>query len=170
MQYKTFETERLLIRPCTEEDAEFILELLNSPKWLQNIGDRGVRTVEQARQYICDRMLPQLRQRGFANNVLILKETGQKIGACGLYSREGLPGIDIGFAFLPEFEQKGFGFEAASRVLRAAFQDFGLSEVYGITMKTNRASQRLLEKIGLQQIGTTILPHETEELLLSSGT
>ncbi len=165
MKYKTFETERLIIRPTTETDAEFILELLNTPKWIQYIGDRKVRTVEDAKEYIKDKMIPQLERLGFGNYTLIRKEDNQKIGTCGLCDREGLEGIDIGYAFLPEYEKQGFAFEAANRLKEAAFNDFDIKVVSAITRNDNISSQNLLEKLGLKLSGTTVLPNEDEELL-----
>ena len=165
-KYKTFETERLRLRPVVKEDAPFILQVLNMPKWLQNIGDRDVKTVAEAEKYIADRMTPQLERLGFGNYVVMLKKDGTKIGNCGFYDRPGLKGTDIGFAFLPDYEGQGFGTESASRLMRAAREDFDLKTVLGITAKHNVASQKLLEKIGLRHTGFTTLPGETEELML----
>lgn len=164
--FNTYETERLIIRPTSVEDAAFIFELLNTPKWKQFIGDRNVTTVEEGRKYIEERMLPQLQKLGFSNNTVIRKSDGYKIGTCGLYKREGLDGVDIGFAFLPAYEKKGYAFEASNRIKQAAFEDFGITEILAITDKANVASQKLLSKLGLKLNGTTILPNETEELLL----
>lgn len=164
--YKSFETERLFIVPTSENDAEFILQLLNTPKWIQNIGDRNVHSVEMARDYIVDRMLSQLKKLGFSNYTLIRKIDNVKIGSCGLYDREGLEGVDIGFAFLPEYERKGFAFEAANKIKDVAFNEFGLKTICAITSKNNSASQKLLEKLGLELKGTTTLPTNNEELLL----
>lgn len=164
--YKVFETERLILRPTLEEDAEFILELLNTPKWIKYIGDRNVRTVDDAREYIRIKMLPQLKRLGYSNYTLIRKSDQAKIGSCGLYDREGLDGIDIGFAFLPEYERKGYAFEAASKLKEAAFNVFGIKEISAITEKENISSQKLIEKLGLKLTGTTKLPDEDVELLL----
>lgn len=166
MKYKRFETERLKIVPTSEKDAEFILELFNSPKWLKYIGDRNVRTVEEAKNYIKTKMLPQLEKYGYSNYIIINKDDKKKIGTCGLFDREGLEGIDIGFAFLPEYEKKGFAFEAANRIKIAAFEDFGINMLSGITTKDNIPSQKLLEKLGLKLIGTATLLNKDEELLL----
>ena len=166
--YQTFETERLLIRPTQTADAEFILELLNSPKWIQFIGDRKVYTLEEAAEYIRSRMLPQLERLGYSNNTVIRKEDGKKIGTCGLYDREGIDGVDIGFAFLPEFEGKGYAFEAAEVIKNAAFDIFGLPVINGMTTKDNFSSQKLLEKLGLKLKGTIRMPDDEEELLLYS--
>jgi [ribosomal protein S5]-alanine N-acetyltransferase len=165
-QYRSFETERLYLRPTSEDDAPFILELLNTPNWLRYIGDRNVRSVEDASKYISDRMLPQLKKLGFSNYTVIRKTGNVKLGVCGLYDREGLEGIDIGFAFLPEFEGKGYAFEAASEVKRAGIEDFGISQIRAITSKENVASQKLLEKLGLRFIKLVHLPNDPEELML----
>ena len=164
-EFKTFETERLILRPTTEQDAEFVLRLMNSPKWLKYIGDRKVRTLEAAQAYIRDKVTPQLERLGFANYTVIIKEYQEKIGTCGLYAREGVDGIDIGFAFLPDFEGKGYAFESANRIKTAAFEEFGLNEFSAYTTMDNFSSQRLLEKLGLSKIGTTWLPNDKEELL-----
>lgn len=164
--YKNFETERLFIRPTSEKDAEFIFELLNTPKWIENIGDRNIRSVEDAKDYIVTKMRPQLKRLGYSNYTLVRKIDNVKIGSCGLYDRQGLEGIDIGFAFLPEYEKKGFAFEAANKIKNAAFNEFGIKVISAITAKNNVASQRLLEKLGLECIGTTKLPNDNEELLL----
>ncbi len=166
MEYKFFETERLIIKPTFESDAEFIFELLNTPKWITYIGDRGIKTIQSAQDYINKKMIPQLERLGYSNYTLIRKEDQQKIGTCGLYDRDGLEGIDIGFAFLPDYEKKGYAFEAANRIKQAAFDEFGIDTISAITTKDNISSQKLLEKLGLKLMGTTKLPNDHEELLL----
>lgn len=166
MTYKYFETERLWIRPTTIHDSEFILELMNTPKWIEFIGDRNLHTVKDAEQYIKNKMLPQLERLGFSNYTLIRKLDEVKVGCCGLYDREGVEGVDIGFAFLPAFENQGYGFESANRLIQAAKNDFALKAVSAITAKNNFASQKLIEKLNLKLVGTTILPNEMEEILL----
>ncbi|WP_347160258.1 GNAT family N-acetyltransferase [Pontibacter chitinilyticus] len=164
--YKSFETERLILKPTSEEDAPFIYELLNAPKWIQYIGDRNVRSVEEAKEYIRNKMQPQLEKHGYGNYTLIRKSDNVKLGICGLYDRDGLEGIDIGFAFLPEHEQKGYAFEAAKEVKRAGIEEFSISRIRAITTKDNVASQKLLEKLGLKFKGMVQLPDDDEELLL----
>lgn len=165
---KTILTERLVLKPTTEEDAEFIFELLNTPKWLKFIGDRNVRSTTDAAEYIKTRMLPQLERLGYGNYTVVRTSDNIKIGTCGLFDREGLEGIDIGFAFLPDYEGKGYGFESANTLKEVAFKEFGIKEMNAITSKENINCQRLLEKLGLKLRGTTILPNEEEELLLYS--
>ncbi len=166
MSYKSFETTRLVIRPTTATDAEFILELLNTPKWFQFIGDRNVKSVNDAAVYINTKMMPQLKRLSYSNYTLIRKEDQVKIGVCGLYDREGLDGIDIGFALLPDFEKMGYALEAALRIKKAAFEEFGIEAISAVTSKENVASQKLLEKLGLKLMGTTLLPNDDEELLV----
>jgi len=165
-KYKIYETERLILKPTSEEDAEFILELVNSPKWIEFVGERDVKTVESAREYIRTRMLPQLERLGYSNCTVIRKVDNYKIGTCGLYDREGIEGVDIGFAFLPDYEKKGYAFEAASKIKNVAFDELGLTKINAITVKENISSQKLLEKLGLKLSGITNIPNDDEELLL----
>ncbi|BBE19751.1 acetyltransferase, GNAT family [Aquipluma nitroreducens] len=165
-EYKTFETERLIIKPTFEEDAEFIFELLNSPNWLKYIGNRNVTSIESAREYIKLKMLPQFERLGFGNYTVIRKSDQAKMGVCGFYDRDGLDGLDIGFAFLQKYEGKGYGFESANKLKQVAFTEFGITEIVAITTQDNTASQKLLEKLGLTLIGTTKIPNDNEELLL----
>ncbi|NJW52315.1 GNAT family N-acetyltransferase [Salinimicrobium oceani] len=164
--WRSFETERLILRPTSIEDADFIFELLNTPKWLQNIGDRNIRTKEDAAAYIRNKMYPQLERLGFSNYTLIRKNDQEKVGSCGLYDREGLEGVDIGYALLPQFEGNGYAYEAAVKLKAAAHNEFGITIINGITSKENLSSQRLLEKLGLLLVGTTRLPGEDVDLLL----
>ncbi|UOB16090.1 GNAT family N-acetyltransferase [Abyssalbus ytuae] len=165
-KYKTFETERLILTPTTTKDALFILKLLNSPKWIKNIGDRNVKSVEDAKKYIDERMKPQLEKTGFSNYTVIRKSDGVKIGGCGLYDREGIKGFDIGFAFLPEYEKKGYAYESALKIKQLARDKFNLKFISAITTHYNEESQKLLEKLGLKYIQKIKLPQDDEELLL----
>lgn len=164
--YKEFETERLLIKPTSVGDAEFIYQLMNTPKFIKYVGDRDIKSVESAKDYIKTKMLPQLKRLGFSNYTIFRKSDNTKIGTCGLYDREGLDGIDIGFAFLPGYERKGYAYESANRLIQAAFEEFEIEEIKAITSKENISSQRLLEKLGLEMAGTIELPNEDDELLL----
>lgn len=165
-KYKTFETERLVLRPTTESDAEFIFELMTSPKWLANIGTRNLKSPDDAARYIHERMLSQLARLGFGNYTVIRKTDGAKMGVCGLHDREGLNGIDIGYAFLERYEGQGYAIEAARRIKQAAIEDFLLTEIYAITTHSNVPSQRILEKLGLEYVSTVQLEGDDEELRL----
>jgi len=164
--YKEFETERVRIKPTSEQDAEFIYKLMNTPKFIQYIGDRDIKSVLSAKDYIKTKMLPQLQRLGYSNYTIFKKSDNIKIGTCGLYDREGLDGIDIGFAFLPEYEGLGFVYEAANRLKEAAFEEFEIEEIKAITSNQNDSSQRLLEKLGLEMADIITLPDDDEELLL----
>lgn len=169
MEEYTFETERLYMRPAQVKDADFVLELLNSPKWLSYIGDRKVYTEEDAVQYIKLKMLPQFEEKKFGNYVVIRKEDDKRIGCCGLYDRENIEGIDIGFAFLPSYEGNGYGYESAAKVMQYGKEVHGIISVSGITVKENIGSQRLLEKLGLTYIKTVIFPNDPTPLLFYSN-
>lgn len=163
--YKSYDTERLFLRPTQEQDAAFILELVNTPKFIKYVGNRNIHSVGTARKYIQNKMLPQLEKLGFANYTVITKNDHKKIGTCGLYDREGIDGLDIGFSFLPEAENKGYGFEAATKIMDAGFKDFGIEKINAYTTKDNAASQKLLEKLGFNNTGIMVLPNDSVELL-----
>ncbi len=163
--YKIFETERLFLRPVEEKDAAFLIKILNSEKWLLNIGDRNVHTIEVAKKYIEERITTQYQKLGFGNYLVSAKETGAEMGVCGLYARPGLDTIDIGFAFFPEYENQGFGFEAASILIQAAKEDFHLQKLCAITIPSNIASQKLINKLGLEYLKTIKIDGDNEELM-----
>ena len=166
MTYKTFETDRLLLRPTSEEDTNLIYRLLNTPKWLKYIGDRNIKSSEDAKAYIKNKMTPQLERLGYGNYTVTRKEDQAKMGTCGLYDRDGVEGVDIGFAFLPDYEKKGYAFEAATKIMEVGFSEFKINQIQAYTSKANSASQKLLEKLGMQQTGTTYFPNDDEELLV----
>ena len=166
MNYKTFETERLILRPTGIEDAYLVLELLNMPKWIRFIGDRNVHTLEDAQKYIEERMLPQFFRLGYGNFTVIRKEDQVKIGTTGLYDREGLEGLDIGFAFLGAYEGNGYAYESSIELVKYAFSELDCKLLKGITDKKNIASQKLLEKLGLTFKQLMVLPGETDEIML----
>jgi ribosomal-protein-alanine N-acetyltransferase len=147
-----FKTERLTLTPPTADDAPFVLELLNDPGWIANIGDRGVRDLDGARAYIDDRFSKSLW-------LVVRDASGEPVGMCGIVEgREGLDSPDIGYAFLARHAGKGYATEAARVVLRHAREAMGLSKVAAITAPENTASQRVLEKIGLKFVQMIDLP------------
>ncbi len=168
IKYKVFETERLILKPTSEEDAEFFFELQNSSTWIKYIGDRNIKTTEDARKFIVSKIIPQIETLGYSNYTIIRKSDNSKIGSCGLlHNREGLNGVvDIGFAFLPKYHKKGYAYEAANKVKNIAFDEFGIQELYAITTKDNIPSQKLLKKMELKLSGMITLPNEDEELLV----
>lgn len=166
MYNEGFETERLWLKPSDTDDAAFFLELLNCETWIENIGDRNVHTLSEAENYILTKIKPQFEKLGYANYTMIRKNDLTKIGSCGLYAREGLEGIDIGYALLPKYERNGYAFEAASKLKNAAFSIFGLNNLKAFTTYTNIPSQRLLEKLGMQYVKDFMLAGDPEILRL----
>ena len=162
---KRLETERLILNLVKLEDAAFILDLYNSPNFIKFIGDRNLRTVEDAENYIKEKFLPHVEKHGFGSFVIIRKSDNKKVGNIGIYVRDGLNAPDIGFSFLPEFERKGYGFEASKKLMEVAFSKFGLKKISAITTKENTASQKLIEKLGLKYIKIVRLPDDPEDLL-----
>ena len=152
-KYLSFESDRLHIRPTTEEDAELILAIFTAPKAIRFIGDRNLHSEEDARNYIRRRTLTQMRKLGFANYTLVLKSTGQKVGVCGLYSREDMPLVDLGYALLPTTEGHGYIRESAMRIMKAAKEDFGQQKLSAITSPANHESIRVLEALGFEHKG-----------------
>jgi [ribosomal protein S5]-alanine N-acetyltransferase len=152
------ETERLVLREVGEDDAGFVLELLNSPGFIENIADRGVRTEDAARAYIRERIAASYAEHGFGMWAVVPKGEAAPVGLAGLVKRDVLPHVDVGYAFLEPAWGKGYAQESAAAVLRHARQVLGLSTIVAITTPDNRASQRVLEKIGLRYVDLIELP------------
>ena len=167
---KILETERLIVREIVENDDEFILDLLNQPTFIKYIGNRGVDTLEKAREAIESKYRQSYRENGFGLYIVELKELQTPIGFCGFVKRDGLPDADIGFAFLPQFERKGYAFESAEAVMRYGREKLNLDRVLAITTQNNHSSIRLLEKLGFTFDRLIKMPHETEELNLFVST
>jgi RimJ/RimL family protein N-acetyltransferase len=154
----SFESERLRLRPLTPEDAPFILELLNEPAFIQNIADKGVRTLEAARDYILNGPMASYGRHGFGLFAVERKEPGSPIGICGLIKREGLDDVDIGFALLARHWSKGYAVEAAAATLAYGLRTLGLPRIVAITAPGNQGSIRVLERIGMRFEGMLDLP------------
>ena len=160
------ETERLDLREMSEADAGVVLEILNYPGFIRFVGDRGVRTLEDAARYIDERFAESYRQNGFG--LWLVETKGEKVpvGICGLVKRDSLPGVDIGYAFLPPFRSKGYAFESGSAVLRHARDALGLERLYAIVNPDNAVSIRVLEKLGMKFERMVRLPGEETEIEL----
>ena len=164
--YNILEAERLYIRHLTTEDAPFILELLNDPSFIQNIGDRNVRSIADAESYITKGPVTSYEKNGFGLDLVVLKETGEPIGICGLIKRDTLQDVDIGYAFLPKFWSKGYAVESALGVLEYGLKVKKLKRVVAITLEENKGSVRVLERIGLKFEKMAKLAGDDEELML----
>jgi len=138
------------VRPLTIEDAPFILTLLNEPSFLRYIGDKQVRNLEDARQYILNGPIASYERHGFGLCLMELKESHTPVGMCGILKRAELPDPDIGFALLPDFCNKGLAFEAATAVLNDARERLKLERILAITSLDNDASIKLLERLGFR--------------------
>jgi RimJ/RimL family protein N-acetyltransferase len=160
------ETKRLILEPASTAFAAVQLELMNTPKWLTNIGDRNVNTIPEAEQYIATKMLPQYEELGFGNYYILLKETAQVIGCVGIYNRPELESYDFGFALLPRYEKQGYAYEASKCLLQAAKNSLGIKTLLAITTASNVESQRLLKKLGFQFSKQSTVTGEKEELFL----
>lgn len=160
------ETERLLLRRLTPDDAAFMLELVTDPSWIEFIGDRGLKSVDDARAYIVDRYVADYERHGFGLYLVALKETDEPLGICGLIKREALDDVDVGFAFLPRHVGRGYATEAARASLEHGWRDLGLRRIVAITTPSNRRSIRVLEKVGLRFETFFRMPGDEDELAL----
>lgn len=167
---KILETERLIVREIVESDDEFILDLMNQPSFIKYIGDRNVRNAEQAREFIENRFRKSYTENGFGLYLVKLKDDNKKlsIGISGFVKRDTLPDADLGFAFLPPFEQKGYAIESAIALMKYGRETLKLNRVLAITTQNNHSSVKLLGKLGFEFDSLIKMPHDEEELKLFS--
>lgn len=188
---KILETERTILREIIESDADFMIDLLNQPSFIKYIGDRNVRDIEQARDFIENRYRQSYREHGFGLYAVELKAEfdtlahtqisdfeiqnsksktqNRAIGICGFVKRDTLPDADIGFAFLPQFCGKGYALESAVGIMKYGRDVLGLKRVLAITTQDNHSSGKLLEKLGFNFENLIKMPHDDEELKLFSA-
>ena len=166
MFQRPIETPRLLIRRFTLEDDAFILELLNEPGWIRYIGDRNLKTLEDARGYLAKGPLASYEHHGFGLSLVSVKESGASAGMAGLIRRETLPDVDVGFAFLERHMGRGYAREAAQAVIAAGWEPLGLPRIVAITTTDNERSIHLLEGIGFSFERVFRLPDDDEDLNL----
>jgi RimJ/RimL family protein N-acetyltransferase len=158
------ETARLILRHLVLSDAPFILELVNEPSWIRFIGDKGVRTLDDARDYLAKGPIAMYERCGFGLYLTALKDGGAPIGMCGLIRRDSLEDVDIGFAFLPRYWGKGYAVESAAAVMEHGKAALGMRRIVAITSIDNDRSIKVLERIGLKYERRITLPGDTEEL------
>jgi RimJ/RimL family protein N-acetyltransferase len=164
------ETERLLISKFSLEDAAFFLKLANTPHWLKYIGDRNLKTVKDAEAYLINGTIKSYADFGFGNYKLQLKQDNTIIGSCGLIKREQLKDVEVGFALLPEFEEKGFGYEASVAVIDEAKNKFHLKKLTAIILPINENSIKLIYKLGFTYEKRVKPFEDDQELLLFAKT
>ncbi len=146
----SLETERLQLREFTLADAPYMLRQLNEPSFIENIADRGVRTLQQAEAYLQNGAMASYQHSDFGFWAVIEKSSQQIIGMCGLVKRDNLPHTDLGYSFLPEYFGHGYAFEAAQATVHSAKNQFQLQKLLAIVNVENAASRKLLEKLGFQ--------------------
>ena len=139
-------------------DAPFMLETLNEPSFIRNVADRGVRTLDDAADYIRTKIMPSYEQFGFGFYIVELKESGTPIGVCGIVKRETMEDVDIGYSLLDRFAGNGYAFEAAAAVMEHGRSVHGLTRIVGMTAPENHRSIKLLEKLGLRYEKMVQLP------------
>ena len=162
------ETERLYLVEAQLEDAAFYFELMNAPGWLQYIGDRGIKTVADAAEYLTHRVLISYQENGFGFYILITKKGEHRIGVSGIIKRPELEYVDVGFAMLPNYERRGYAYEATKAILDYADNILGIYPICAITTPDNIASQKLLIKLGLEERGIHLWEGKEELLLFSN--
>jgi RimJ/RimL family protein N-acetyltransferase len=163
------ESERLRMREFAVADSKFILELVNTPGWLEFIGDRNIKSEEKSVEYLENGPLKSYEENGYGLYMVELKTNRTPIGMCGIIKRPQLEKPDIGFAFLPEYFGQGFAYEIANATMIYSKEQLKLPVVYAITVPANKRSINLLEKIGMQFKKMFRLPDGNEELMLFSN-
>ncbi|KYG83073.1 GCN5 family acetyltransferase [Roseivirga seohaensis] len=161
------ETERLRLEEGSLNDQVFIFNLLNSPNWIEFIGDRGIKSLTDAENYINNTLIKSYKEVGFGLYKVILKQDNSPIGLCGFLPRDFLDHPDIGYATLPKHEGKGYTSEATKAMLEYGRSTLGFKTILAITSSKNSASQRLLQKIGLNRKYNEKYTQESDDLLFS---
>jgi RimJ/RimL family protein N-acetyltransferase len=161
------ETERLELRRFTEDDASFVLRLVNEPSFVRYIGDRGVRNLEDARLYIENGPVAGYARYGYGLLCVVRKSDQTLLGMCGVLKRDTLPDADLGFSFFPEYWSQGYAFESASAVMKHAREALALRRILAITTVDNDPSIRLLGKLGFRFEGLVTMGTETLRMFAS---
>ncbi len=156
------QTQRLILRPIfLNQDAPFFLDLMNSPKYKENISDRGITTIRETKVLLKQRFLSD-DKKVF---VIVDGRTKEVYGSCGLYTREGLRYMDLGYAIHPNFYRRGIAFEASKALIHLAKYDLKQVGLDAITALHNQASQNLLEKLSFRKLGLIKIPEYQEQVL-----
>ncbi|HZX23939.1 MAG TPA: GNAT family N-acetyltransferase [Woeseiaceae bacterium] len=141
------QTRRLTLRRLREDDAGFLLRLVNEEAFRTHIGDKNLATDEQARRFIREGAWTCQPKPGYGQFLVGSRESGLALGVCGLLYREELEVTDVGFAFLPEARGRGYAAEAARAVLEYG-RGLGVADIVALVAPDNAASIRVLEKLG----------------------
>jgi RimJ/RimL family protein N-acetyltransferase len=165
---RVLETDRLTLRWFDERDAAFILELVNDPSWIANIGDRGIRTVDAARAWIAEKLVSSYRQKGHGLWAIERRDDGELLGMCGLLERDSLPYVDVGYALAPRFRGNGYAREATLACLHYGRDVLCKRRILAIVSPSNDASIRVLESVGMVPDEMRVLPGEDRETAVFS--
>ncbi len=157
------QTQRLVLRWFSDDDAPFILELMTDPAWIENIGDAGPRTLEEAQAWIESRLVAHYRQHGHGLWAMERRSDRALVGMCGLLRRPTLPSIDVGYALVPRARGHGYAREAAAACLAYGRDALGHQRIFAITSPGNLASVRVLEALGMKHQETKPLQGETKQ-------
>ncbi len=160
------DTGRLVLRRVTLDDADLMFAVWNDPAFVRNVGDRGIRTIDQAREAVRAGPLKLYEHHGFGPCAMVLKASGKRIGICGLFQRDNLDRPDIGFAVLPGYRGQGYAGEAALAVLAHARDDLALNHICAIVAPGNAPSIALVERLGLEFKGMITMPGEDKAVRL----
>ena len=160
------ETERLILSELSQKDAPFFYELVNDPAWIRYVGDKDVNSIEDAKKYLANKIIPSYTKNGFGFYLILRKEDNTSIGISGLVDREGLEHVDVGYALLPKYRKKGYAFEATKAVLDLAKNELQLDTILAITNVDNIRSTKLLERLGLNFDKIIQLPGDTAKCKL----
>jgi len=166
MSIPPIETERLFLKPFTLQHSSFIVELMNTEGWIKYIGDRNIKTIRQAADYLENGPIKSYVDNGFGLSLVELKAPAKPIGMCGLIKRDYLEHLDIGFAFLPAYTGQGYAYEVARKTIEHGFNQLDQQQILAITLPSNAASIKLLEKLGFRYGKTIVSKDSMEELFL----
>lgn len=158
-------TERLTVSKVTLADAPFFLELVNTPNFKKYIGDKKLSTIKGVEEYLKAGILKSYEDHGFSYYTLKLKDSDATIGIVGILKRDNLECPDIGFAMLPQYEGKGYGYESSMAMLEVAKAQFNIEKIAAITLEHNTNSINLITKLGLE-FEKKVKPFADEEELL----
>lgn len=168
MSKTILETERLILCEFSTDDAPFILELTNDESYIRFIGDRGIKTLDDAKNYLLNVPMKSYEKFGFGLYQVKTKGSGTPVGTCGLIKRPELDDVDVGYAFLAKFRGKGYATEAGQAIVEYAKTVVGLKRVVAVALPDNYASVKVLEKLGLRFEKTIVWPDDNEECSLFS--
>ncbi len=160
---KELRTERLTLRPLQLEDAPFIVELFNSETWLRFIGDRGIKTLADAEDFLRNNALRFFKEKGWGTYLVSLRSNGTAIGTVGLYQRDHLDHPDFGYALLPDFAGHGYATEASQAYLNEIRDSLDLLTILAIVQHDNPKSHRVLEKLGFTRDGSAMMEKELQK-------